>query len=311
MKIKDDQLFQQLKKEIVATMQQSYPGISGDITKWKGREIADFQDELLRKVNEHISEKWFYTHMKAQYPTLPRIDILNFLSRFAGYRNWDDFKHAKRKKKGKLSGLLTPGKYFILIPLLTILILVVFYFAYHSYSTRSYRFCFYDLKTGKPIENTIIELRFLDTDQFPKTLYSDGNGCLTLRTDLSSIKFEVKAPYYFTDTISMKLDRSKMERRVMMQANNYAMLIHLFSKKTVNERQERRDRMDELISDDALIFQESDEDPKGIEMFSKQEFIDLLTLPAVDEKHIEVLETKLRDKKIIILRFKFVEDNHQ
>ena len=83
--------FAELKKKIVAKMQESYPGINPDISEWKGQEITDFQEELLKSVNAHISEKWFYTHMKSVSKSMPRIDVLNLLSKYAGYANWDDF----------------------------------------------------------------------------------------------------------------------------------------------------------------------------------------------------------------------------
>ena len=59
------------------TMLRSYPGMSASIADWKGQDIVNFQEELLRKVNAHISEKWFYTHMKSDQDKLPRIDMLN------------------------------------------------------------------------------------------------------------------------------------------------------------------------------------------------------------------------------------------
>jgi len=83
--------FELLKQKIVATMQQSYPGINPSISDWKGQEITDFQEELLIKVNAHISEKWFYNHIKSENRSLPRIDVLNLLSKYAGYANWNDF----------------------------------------------------------------------------------------------------------------------------------------------------------------------------------------------------------------------------
>ena len=87
----DKAYFEELKKKIVAMMQQSYPGINPSISEWRGQEITDFQEELLRKANAHISEKWFYNHMKSVSRTLPRIDVLNLLCKYAGYANWDDF----------------------------------------------------------------------------------------------------------------------------------------------------------------------------------------------------------------------------
>jgi hypothetical protein len=88
----DIQIFGFLKQKIAAKMQQSFPGMNPSIAEWKGQDIIDFQEELLQKVNAHISEKWFYTHIKSVNKTLPRIDILNLLSKYVGYSNWDDFK---------------------------------------------------------------------------------------------------------------------------------------------------------------------------------------------------------------------------
>jgi hypothetical protein len=55
--------FELLKKKIVETMQQSFPGISSSISEWKGQDIVNFQEELLLRVNAHISEKWSSIHL--------------------------------------------------------------------------------------------------------------------------------------------------------------------------------------------------------------------------------------------------------
>jgi len=76
----DIQNFRLLKGKIAETMKKAYPGIPDRIEDWKGQEIIDFQEELRNHVKEHISEKWFYMHMKSDTGKLPRIDILNFLT---------------------------------------------------------------------------------------------------------------------------------------------------------------------------------------------------------------------------------------
>ena len=88
--------FDILKKEVVKTLQNSH-SVSSDIKKWKGQEIIYLQDDLSDKVNGRISEKWFYTHIKSDSGKLPRIDMLNILSEYAGYQNWSDLKNKLRK----------------------------------------------------------------------------------------------------------------------------------------------------------------------------------------------------------------------
>ena len=92
MEISESKYLEILKGQIVGVMQQSHPEIPDLISNWKGQNILDFQDDLRLKQNEYISEKWFYTHMKMGNSKLPRIDILNFLSKYVGYKNWDEFK---------------------------------------------------------------------------------------------------------------------------------------------------------------------------------------------------------------------------
>jgi hypothetical protein len=49
----------------------------------------------------------------------------------------------------------------------------------------------------------------------------------------------------------------------------------------------------------------------GTELYNKQEFIDKLTMPTGSLKHIEILDTKFRKNKIMILRFKINENSHE
>ncbi len=88
----DIRLFGVLKQQIVDAMKKSHPGMPDKIGDWKGQEIINFQEDLRAVVNEHISEKWFYLHMKSDNDRLPRIDVLNLLSRYAGYVDWNDFR---------------------------------------------------------------------------------------------------------------------------------------------------------------------------------------------------------------------------
>lgn len=187
---RNDQIyFEELKKKIVAMMQQSFPGINPMISEWKGQEITDFQEELLIKVNAHISEKWFYTHMKSIHKFLPRIDVLNLLSRYAGYSNWDDFvfKNQDLMPSGStsvpssatLSGQISgrPYLYFIIVPLVALVIVFIFIALFKLFNTREYKFCLYDADTKEPITNSKIEVRLLLEGESPVTSYCSTSGC--------------------------------------------------------------------------------------------------------------------------------------
>lgn len=85
--------FEQLKKSVQAQYLTDYTPSFDDISKWKGIDIIYFQEDLRKKAKGNISEKSFYTYFKTSPVTkLPRIDMLNLLSIYAGFDSWYDFK---------------------------------------------------------------------------------------------------------------------------------------------------------------------------------------------------------------------------
>lgn len=85
--------FEQLKKNVQAQYLKEYTPSYDEISKWKGIDIIYFQEDLRKKAKGNISEKSFYTYFKSSpVSKLPRIDMLNLLSIYAGYDSWYDFK---------------------------------------------------------------------------------------------------------------------------------------------------------------------------------------------------------------------------
>lgn len=285
-------------------MLQSFPGVNPSISEWKGQEIVDFQEDLREKVNAYISEKWFYNHMKSSHPTLPRIDMLNLLSRYAGYTNWDDFKYKHGNQSKYKGSLRKANRFFILIPLLVILIMSIFYGFYKLLNTCEYHFCFYDADTREPILNNIIEVTLLRKDESPITYLCKQDGCLALKTGETCVHLVVKAPYYHTDTIIRILDKFNRDETVTLHANNYALMIHYFSRMSVKDWQKRRNQLDRMISDSAVIYQVFDQPAVGMELYNKWEFINLITMPSTTLKQLEVLDTKYTGDRISLLRFR-------
>jgi hypothetical protein len=301
---KDQILFENLKEKIVATMQQSYPGINSSISEWKGQDIVNFQEELLLKVNAHVSEKWFYTHMKSGQESLPRIDVLNLLSQYVGYADWNDFVYNNSNKKGKFS-FKSGNQYFVIVPLLVIAVMSMLYISYKLFSTREYTFCFYDSATKEPITASMIEVSLVKDNESPVNYLCDDRGCFTLKTDKSVVMLAVNAPYYRSDTIKRILKKFNRDETIGLRANEYALMIRYFSEMNVEDWQKRRSRLDEMIDDDAMIYQVySGSKATGMELFNKWEFIDKMTMPARSLQNIEILETKYIDEKIMVMRFR-------
>ena len=299
--------FSTLKELIVRKMKEAYPGIPDSISDWKGQNIIDFQTELRIKQNQMISEKWFYTHMKSDNQNLPRIDILNFLSKYAGFKDWDDFKYQNGegitlKSKDK------SNRVFIFIPLLTLGALLIFYFAFSAIYTQEYTFCFYDSDTKQSIENQIIEITVLSDDESPQNYLCDNTGCFIFKSSERTVRFAIESPYYHTDTIVRILNKFNRTENVKLKIDDYAVMIQYFSSSNVKDWLKRRENLNNMFSDSVKIFQVLN-GTIGMEMYNKWEFINKLTLPASSLRNIEIIDSKYRDGKITHLRFTQIESN--
>jgi len=115
----------------------------------------------------------------------------------------------------------------------------------------------------------------------------------------------VSAPYYKTDTVTCSLSSYEKEVKIGLDSDEFARMILLFSEMNVAEWQQRRASLEKIIDDQALIYQVGGgRRQMGVELFTREEFIDMLSIPTGSLKNLDVLETKLKNDKIIILRFR-------
>ena len=295
--------FSILKKEIAAKLQQSVPGISLSIEDWKGQEIVHFQEDLAQKVNGRISEKWFYTHIKLNSNKLPRIDILNLLSSYVDCTDWADFKLKNKQtladekreipKKNVLSTWLIVSATAILLGFLL----------YKVIGPKTYHFCFVDADKKTPITNQPIQIVLLNDGESPVNLVC-VNGCLAIKTSKEKIKFIVKAPYYKIDTITRVLNNYQSDESIHLQTNDYALMIHYFSKAKKSDWDKRRKQLDYMFTENAQIYQVYENENIGMELYNKREFINKLTMPLQSLKDIEIVETIYTGSRISMLKFR-------
>ena len=290
---------------MVAAMKLSYPGMNPEISDWKGQDITNFQEELLTKVNGRLSEKWFYSHVKSSNPSLPRIDVLNMLSKYAGYLNWDDFKFKNLGQLAVTQKTNQSNNIFIKVPLLLLAVVLLLFAVYKLMDTQNYIFTFIDADTGDPIVNGNIQVDLLLNGESPVNYFCDKQGSFALRTDQSKIKLAVKSPYYYADTVDRMLKKFNHNEQIRLRVDSYALMICYFSQTNVEAWQKRRDQLNKIFSDNAMIYQVPDQkNVTGLELFNKWEFIDKLTMPASSLKQIEIIDSRYENGQIAILRFK-------
>jgi len=274
-------LFSLLKKEIVTTMMQSYPGIDPEITNWKGQEITDFQEDLMIRVKGQLSEKWFYNHMKSDSESLPRIDVLNMLSQYAGYNNWKDFRHNKMNTLPVEGKQKKPLSILIRIPLIFITVMILLYIIIRMINTQNYKFTFIDSDTGEPVLDNNIRVEMFMENESPVSFLSDEKGNINIRTNKSHVSMVVKVPYYLTDTITRTLRKFNHDEQISLKADYYALMISYFSQSDVNSWEKRREQLAGILSEDAIIYQFPDNNTGiGLALYNKEEFIDKITMPS-------------------------------
>lgn len=302
----DLQQFYVLKREIARTYQRAHPACVRSIHEWKGQDIVNFQEHLQESVKGRISEKWFYTHIKAkENERLPRIDMLNMLSEYVGYEDWQAFKFEHRSVDSNAAAEKASSKRAWVkwgggIGVSVLLGLMIWAF---TSPKPKHTFCFTDATTGKALVQAKPEVFLLEEGESPRKVACDKKGCLKLKRSKDYVTFIVSAPYYRTDTIVRRLDGSGGEEEIDLQSDDYALMIHYFSADKQKDWGKRREQLQAIFSDNARIFQVSPNNALGMELFNKQEFINKLTTPIRSLGQIEVLETNYEAGKIVSMRF--------
>ena len=283
--------FNKLKTAISETFLENHSN-SSPIESWKGDDIILFQEDLFNKVKARVSEKWFYTYFKNSPQKLPRIDMLNLLSEYAGFKNWADFKmnHKFKKETNNKIGL----KVFVSVSIIVIFYIVIF-------SKNSFHFCFIDDIKNQPITKIPLDIKLLQEKESPLFFKTDSNGCFTYKTKANRIKFVVTSPFHQTDTINRHID-SNDNQTVKLTTDDYALMLHYFTNSNIKDWTKHKTQLHDLISDNAKIYRLFDESI-GIELFTKAEFIRTLTLPTNSLKRIIILDRTLENDQIVSLKF--------
>ena len=283
--------FNQLKTAVLSKYLETHSA-SPEFKSWNGEDIVMFQEDLFSEVKGKVSEKWFYTYFKNTPSKLPRIDMLNLLSSYVGFENWESFKNA-HPFKGKRRSRRFPW------PVILIPILIVFLVTMNS--KNEFNFCFVDNMSNSPITNTPIDITVLKNDQSPLYFKTDSLGCFSYKTKDDLIKFVVSSPYHKTDTILRSIDANK-NPVVRLNSDDYALILKYYTEGNVKDWSTHKRKLTELIHDDARIYRLY-EDNIGVEIYSKDDFVRLLTIPTTSLKTIKILDKSYEDNKIKTLKF--------
>jgi hypothetical protein len=249
-----------------------------DVKEWNGDTITSFQEDMFQSVKGKVSEKWFYTYFKNETSKLPRVDMLNLLSSYIGFENWHAFKAAHVSEEKKLKQTKKLSWLIIFIPIAIVFIVTM-------NSQNEFRFCFND-----DLNSTIVnqmDIKVLLGNQSPLYFKTDSLGCFKYETKSDKITFVVSSPYYKTDTIVRSLEKSGYHS-IKLKSDDYAFILKYYTSGNVKDWKKHRQKIENLIYDNAKIYRHYHNN-MGTEIYSKDEFVRLLTIPTSSLKRIKIL----------------------
>ncbi|MFB9121570.1 hypothetical protein ACFFUE_10285 [Bergeyella porcorum] len=367
--------FEQLKTEIQSKYLESHTPSHDEISKWKGIDIVYFQEDLRKFAKGNISEKSFYTYFKTTPATkLPRIDILNLLSAYAGYASWYDFKKQHlftneiltdedldeeseerlqedlentstevveneiltpkneentSDKKADLQISNTDNQYDKLISIAksekkpnkiiknsiwaivsaVLLIFVGVLIFKDNLFSKQFTYTFIDADRNSKI-NDELSIQILKNNESPILFRVKPNTSFVYTTKSNSLTMVVSSPYYKTDTIRRNLENAPTSENIELIPDDYAIMLYYYSN-SIQDLKKKRESLGYLISDNALIYQIYDNDQYGVETLDKQRYINLVTTPTTSLENLQVIDTKMENGKIVLIKFKINEDDEQ
>lgn len=374
--------FEQLKKDVQGQYLKEYTPSQDNISKWKGIDIIYFQEDLRKKAKGNISEKSFYTYFKTSPVTkLPRIDMLNLLSIYAGYDSWYEFKkqhlfagellleneNLEEEEINELEKIVSAApelpkteiqpknteirptenldlqktntenqevnkkqipsseveistipvkKNFFkknawaLITSVLIAITGLLGFKDVLFS-KTYTYCFIDKDRGTFVINTL-DIMVIKENESPLMYKIKPGECFSYSSKDKNLKMKISAAFYEPLEVSRNLENAPEEEKIELKPDDYKMAAYYFSRKDITGNSEeqvalikqKRNQLENLISNNAVIYQVYDNNTYGIEKIDKQKYITLVTTPTTSLKNLNVIEMKKDNGKIVSIKFK-------
>ena len=180
-----------------------------------------------------------------------------------------------------------------LVPLLAII--------YNFTAKNTFEFCFIDAIKNENITSIPLDIIVLQDNESPIHYKTDSLGCFSFKTKNDVIKFVVQSPYHKTDTIVRNIN-SNNNQIVKVKPDDYALMLHYYANGNISDWKEHIEKLNSLIDKDVKIYRLF-KNNMDIELYSKEEFIRMLTIPTKSLKRIEILDKTISNGKIVTLKF--------
>lgn len=173
---------------------------------------------------------------------------------------------------------------------------------------KTYQFHFVDADRGQAIQNTV-EIKVLKEGESPISYRVDPQNDFIYSTKDDVLRMVVSSIFYHTDTIVRNLEDAPEKEIIELKPNEYNMMLYSYS--TTKDFKERQAQLNQLISNHATIYQVFDNQYFNVETMTKQRYIAFLSLPTTSLENLDVIETKIQNGKIILIKFRIKRSENE
>lgn len=198
----------------------------------------------------------------------------------------------------------------------TILILITGFLGFKDeIFSKTYKYCFTDADRGVGVINTL-EIKVIKENESPILYKIKPGECFYYSTKDKILKMQISSPFYEYLEVSRSLENAPDEETIELKPDDYKMAAYYFSIKDAKgdpeELKRKRNQLESLISNSAIIYQIYDNNIYGIERLDKQKYITLVTTPTTTLKNLSVIEMKKDNNgKIISIKFKIATTDEE
>lgn len=312
LKKSDRILFDLLLKKVTDKLQEDHPEVGNNIKDWKGDEIALFREDLQEKSRGTVSEKWFYTHVKNDQDKLPRVDTLNLFSQYIGLNSWNAFAHKYSERSDASDNFSNHYNEteevgrdkrrvpYLLFSILSLgVITIILYLSFYTEKEPQYNFCFVDKHTHLPVADSFLEIEMIKGDETPM-FFPVESSCISGTG--KEVDFIVKGRFYKPLHVKRKISNDIYEESIFLEPDDYSMILHLFANSQVDDWKERRNQLSEMLHDNLKAYEIS-KDGFTIDVLTKDEFINKMTLPTKVLKKVDIVHTEYEGDQMSIIKF--------
>ncbi|MDR2205395.1 MAG: hypothetical protein LBE36_04490 [Flavobacteriaceae bacterium] len=281
----DIEVFYELKKNILSEYRKHYPYFKGDWSGFGSKDIQNLTDLISENQKENVSEKWIYTHLKPETnDKLPRKDMLDIFSKFAGYSGWSEFHHLKTDSEKTLIRKSKKKSVAIWVIPIIIISLALMIIIRKKPEIAEKEISIKNSYTGKEIPKNEIKIYEINKDE--KKEISAVNSKIALEKD--SVKIAVESPFYETQTVKISEENPA---EILLKPKDNAMMLKAFLSAEIKDWQTRKQQLETILSEntEVLLMLKNN---LGTEYFNKEDFIKQILIPTERTKTWNIVELK-------------------